>query len=43
MESKFSSEEVEYLYNLVIKFNQSIMEDLTQESIHKFKIIRDLQ
>lgn len=43
MESKFSSEEAEYLYNLVKKFNQSIMEDLTQESIHKFKIIRDLQ
>ena len=41
MESKFSSEEAEYLYNLVIKFNQSIMEDLTQESIHKFKIINE--
>lgn len=43
MESKFFLKEAEYLYNLVKKFNQSIMEDLTQESIHKFKIIRDLQ
>lgn len=41
MNSKFYSEEAEYLYNLVISFNQSIMEDLTQESIHKFSLINE--
>lgn len=41
MKNKFCSIEAEYLYNLVISFNQAIMNDISQQSIHKFKIINE--
>lgn len=41
MGNKFYSEEAEYLYDLIISFNQTIMEDPTQESIHKFSVINE--
>lgn len=41
MNSKFYSDEAKYLYNLIVSFNQSVMEDLTQESIHKFSLINE--
>lgn len=38
-ENKFYSKSSENLYNLIISFNKMIMNDLSQQSIHEFKII----
>ena len=38
-ENKFYSKSSENLYNLIISFNKMIMNDLSQQSIHGFKII----
>lgn len=38
-DNKFYSKSSENLYNLIISFNKMIMNDLSQQSIHEFKII----